>query len=381
MLIKFQDPKGNPRGAVAEFERWRRNHPNGYVLNVYLDGTKLHHAGCAVLNDKAHIGSSTRRLKVGADRAQELVHYAETHLNGGARRPKPCGACKPAVTGPSSARDTPRQNQSSAARAALNTKTLHIVQGDTTRDKKWLERASGRGLVEPTWIVPKSVKIGDEVVIYIAGLGFFATGRITTAPRRRIDQTNRYGAGLGSVRLIVPPVSLAILRKRLPALKWVNYPRSITTPRPEITERIRQLIAKRRRRRASEIGEEELKGANLAELRALARARSSPRASASQRLVTQRKREAAIKAYAIARANGRCEFCRHNAPFLMENGSAYLESHHILRLADDGPDDPRNVLGICPNCHRRAHFAHDRKQIKARMKRRAAVLERRAAAG
>jgi len=25
-------------------------------------------------------------------------------------------------------------------------------------------------------------------------------------------------------------------------------------------------------------------------------------------------------------------------------------------LADDGPDDPRFVAGICPNCHREIHF-------------------------
>jgi predicted HNH restriction endonuclease len=31
---------------------------------------------------------------------------------------------------------------------------------------------------------------------------------------------------------------------------------------------------------------------------------------------------------------------------------------------------------VCPNCHRRAHYAHDRLNIKARVKRRVAVIER-----
>jgi hypothetical protein len=62
-------------------------------------------------------------------------------------------------------------------------RTLHIVQGGTDNgDKKWLERASKAHRTAPSWVVPKSVAIGDDVVIYIRGHGFFATGRITSAP-------------------------------------------------------------------------------------------------------------------------------------------------------------------------------------------------------
>jgi 5-methylcytosine-specific restriction protein A len=28
-------------------------------------------------------------------------------------------------------------------------------------------------------------------------------------------------------------------------------------------------------------------------------------------------------------------------------------------LTDGGPDDPRWVVGVCPNCHRRAHYSRD----------------------
>jgi len=40
-------------------------------------------------------------------------------------------------------------------------------------------------------------------------------------------------------------------------------------------------------------------------------------------------------------------------------GRPYLEVYHIRRLSDDGPDDPRWVAGLCPNCHRRAHYGAD----------------------
>jgi hypothetical protein len=54
---------------------------------------------------------------------------------------------------------------------------IHIVQGGVDNgDKKWIEKAARRKLRSPSWIAPKSVQIGDDVVVYIAGYGFFATG-------------------------------------------------------------------------------------------------------------------------------------------------------------------------------------------------------------
>jgi 5-methylcytosine-specific restriction protein A len=38
------------------------------------------------------------------------------------------------------------------------------------------------------------------------------------------------------------------------------------------------------------------------------------------------------------------------------SGSPYLEPHHIRRISDGGPDDPRFMGAVCPNCHREIHF-------------------------
>jgi 5-methylcytosine-specific restriction protein A len=38
-------------------------------------------------------------------------------------------------------------------------------------------------------------------------------------------------------------------------------------------------------------------------------------------------------------------------------GEPFLECHHIQRLADNGEDGPTNTVALCPNCHRRMHFA------------------------
>jgi 5-methylcytosine-specific restriction enzyme A len=70
-------------------------------------------------------------------------------------------------------------------------------------------------------------------------------------------------------------------------------------------------------------------------------------------------RSEAVRVYVLRRANGTCEGCRAAAPFLTSRNRPYLEPHHIRRLADGGPDHPRWVAALCPNCHRRVHHAHD----------------------
>jgi 5-methylcytosine-specific restriction protein A len=67
----------------------------------------------------------------------------------------------------------------------------------------------------------------------------------------------------------------------------------------------------------------------------------------------------AVKLYVLRRAKGACEACKQPAPFNTVKGSPYLEPHHTRRVADGGPDHPRWVAGICPNCHRRVHHGHD----------------------
>ena len=66
-----------------------------------------------------------------------------------------------------------------------------------------------------------------------------------------------------------------------------------------------------------------------------------------------------IRNYARLRASGVCEYCSRPAPFLTPAGQPFLEVHHILRLADDGPDHPENVAALCPNCHRNMHHGID----------------------
>jgi 5-methylcytosine-specific restriction enzyme A len=107
----------------------------------------------------------------------------------------------------------------------------------------------------------------------------------------------------------------------------------------------------------------------LDELRRMAYDASRDVAERSTREARQSyyKRSAAVKAYVLARAAGICEACKRPAPFIRPDGSYYLEPHHTRRVSDGGPDDPRWVGGICPNCHREIHHGATGKELNDRV--------------
>jgi hypothetical protein len=273
----------------------------------------------------------------------------------------------------------------SAANAATKRSTnkwdrqarLHIVQGGIENgDKNLLVRAAQKGLKAHSWIVPKSVRAGDNVVVYVAGYGFFATAKIDGQPKPRTDWKNRYGAGLNSIRLIQPAVSIGAIRRHIPELTWAVYPRSITTPPVEIALQVEKLISVRRKTGLPDLDDEALQQANIDELRKAALLSARPSATQKERKLIYRVRSKAIHLYVLKRANGHCEGCGAAAPFRKADGRPYIEPHHTKRLADDGPDHPAKVIGLCPNCHRRAHYAEDAVSFNRSLKRRLTRLER-----
>ncbi|WP_234987687.1 HNH endonuclease [Novilysobacter spongiicola] len=69
-------------------------------------------------------------------------------------------------------------------------------------------------------------------------------------------------------------------------------------------------------------------------------------------------RNADVIAEVLLRAAGKCESCFASAPFFRRTDhSPYLEVHHRIRLADGGEDTVANAIALCPNCHRREHYA------------------------
>lgn len=67
-------------------------------------------------------------------------------------------------------------------------------------------------------------------------------------------------------------------------------------------------------------------------------------------------RDRYVSEYVKRRANGICQLCAEPAPFVDCNGKPFLETHHVIRLADGGADSISNTVALCPNCHRKMHI-------------------------
>ncbi len=63
------------------------------------------------------------------------------------------------------------------------------------------------------------------------------------------------------------------------------------------------------------------------------------------------------------RAKGFCEYCSQIG-FTMTSGATYIETHHIIALAENGSDSEANVIALCPNDHRRAHHAVEAEELR-----------------
>ena len=120
---------------------------------------------------------------------------------------------------------------------------------------------------------------------------------------------------------------------------------------------------------------------STSKLRKRATASYISKKSPSERKKLATSREKAITVYVLRRANGVCEACGKNSPFKTSAGRPYLEPHHIRRECDGGPDDPYWVIGLCPSCHRRAHYSEDKSEFNQRLERIAERKEKRRAKG
>ena len=89
-------------------------------------------------------------------------------------------------------------------------------------------------------------------------------------------------------------------------------------------------------------------------------------------------RDPALRAAALQRANGRCEFCLRPG-FMMEDGKVFLETHHVIPLSEGGRESADNVAAVCPNHHREAHHGLQASAIRKTLLSRLRRLSRRMA--
>lgn len=74
-------------------------------------------------------------------------------------------------------------------------------------------------------------------------------------------------------------------------------------------------------------------------------------------------RDPMVKAWILQQSKGICESCGKNAPFYLNDGSPYLEVHHVIPLSLAGADTTSNCVALCPNCHRALHYSQNAKEL------------------
>ncbi len=111
--------------------------------------------------------------------------------------------------------------------------------------------------------------------------------------------------------------------------------------------------------RMEEIEEKEAAQLSADELLTRARTIHSGPAEIYTASSQQRRRNPLLQLAAKARANGVCQLCGLTLDYKDKQGRPYLEAHHIIPLAENGPDELSNMVALCPNCHRKMHVAGD----------------------
>lgn len=93
--------------------------------------------------------------------------------------------------------------------------------------------------------------------------------------------------------------------------------------------------------------------ANVVHAHAAATAGPAPRRSTTRMEFV---RNPYVVAAALLRAGNRCEVptCSREL-FLRDDGTPYLEVHHLVPLSKGGADTLVNVAALCPSCHREMH--------------------------
>ena len=86
-------------------------------------------------------------------------------------------------------------------------------------------------------------------------------------------------------------------------------------------------------------------------------------------------RDEKVRRAVLVRASGRCEHCGKEG-FLMPNGKRYVEAHHIIALGNQGRDRVDNVIALCADHHREAHFGTTAEALEAQFIKKIGALQK-----
>lgn len=202
--------------------------------------------------------------------------------------------------------------------------------------------------------------IGD--VFHYTGMGLEGNQSLDYSQNKTLNNSNRdnitlylfevFIAGrykyIGEVYLAGEPYEeLQPDKNGTPRTVYV-FPLKVKEGQQEVIVPISELNAKEefQERKAKRLSDEELKK----------RAKYAPKKPGTRPVSGSGfERNAYVTEYAKRKANGICQLCDQPAPFKDKKGKPYLETHHIIWLANGGEDTIENTIAICPNCHRKMH--------------------------
>jgi 5-methylcytosine-specific restriction endonuclease McrA len=72
-----------------------------------------------------------------------------------------------------------------------------------------------------------------------------------------------------------------------------------------------------------------------------------------------------LRTYVKERSNYSCEMpdCDYIG-FNKNDSKKYIEIHHVDPLSEGGEDSISNTVALCPNCHRKIHYAENKEELK-----------------
>lgn len=143
-----------------------------------------------------------------------------------------------------------------------------------------------------------------------------------------------------------------------------------------VAAEIEAMIAQSEGRQFVPVAAFEIEAREEAKRKNLSKPQGNRRPTATSSAITQYQRDAAVKAWVLQQAQGKCESCGQPAPFNGSDGEPFLEVHHVRQLADNGSDTVTNAVALCPNCHREAHYGENSRLLVSRLYERVTRLVR-----
>lgn len=145
--------------------------------------------------------------------------------------------------------------------------------------------------------------------------------------------------------------------------EWLSGLKPAKNVGANVGAEIEAMIAQAEGKQFAPIAAFEIEAREEAKRKNLERPQGNLRPASTPSAITQYQRDAAVKAWVLQQANGKCECCDQPAPFNGSDGMPFLEVHHVRQLADGGTDTVTNTVALCPNCHREAHYGQNSKAL------------------